>query len=106
MASIFGKESDSAAANPMSYYIFMTELIDLSQFTAKNRWFNAFHDVAWQEMLKRSVASRMLCFIAIDLKIASTPAAVQFRSLSFIAFDRDSRTRFFLVGRQVPSKCS
>ena len=33
MASIFGKESDSAAANPMSYYIFMTELIDLSQVT-------------------------------------------------------------------------
>jgi hypothetical protein len=36
MASMFGKESDSVIlqfANPMSYYIFMTELIDLSQVT-------------------------------------------------------------------------
>ena len=57
-------------------------------------------------MLKHLVTSRMLCFIAIDLKIAATPAAVEFRSLSFIAFNRDSRTRYFLVGGKVPSKCS
>jgi len=45
-------------------------------------------------MLKHSVENRMLCFIAIDLKIAATPAAIEFRSLSFITFNRDSRSIF------------
>ena len=46
--------------NPMSYYIFMTELIDLVRSPNKNRWFNDFHDVVLQATLKHSVASRML----------------------------------------------
>jgi hypothetical protein len=50
-------------------------------------------------MLKHSVTSRILCFIAIDLKIAATPAAVEFRSLSFIAFDRDWRDSIFPRGK-------
>jgi len=53
-----------------------------------------------------AVKSRMLCFIEIDLKIAATLAAVEFRSLSFIAINRDSRTRYFLVAGHVSSKCS
>ena len=57
-------------------------------------------------MTEHSVKSRMLCFIEIDLKIAEALAAVEFRSLSFIAINRDSRARYFLAGGQVSSKCS
>ena len=51
--------------NPMSYYIFMTELIDLVRSPNKNRWFNDFHDVVLREMLKHSVESRMLSGIDV-----------------------------------------
>ena len=49
----------------MSYYIFMTELIDLVRSPNKNRWFNDFHDVVLREMLKHSVESRMLSGIDV-----------------------------------------
>ena len=46
----------------MSYYIFMTELIDLVRSSKRSRWFNDFRDVVWQEMLEHSVKNRMLYF--------------------------------------------
>jgi hypothetical protein len=50
------------------YYIFVTALLDSGHVPQKNFPFNNFREPHRQHMLKHSVESRMLSFIAIALK--------------------------------------